>query len=114
MQDTLNNGLNDMECNNKGAENKQLTNPTHKTGKLIHKEPREHCRRHRFIQLLAKGFSTPTIENIAIGGQNHLHKEMKRALFIGAIKTAGEKYGFHKTRARATKATNHTSSHSHK
>ena len=96
MQDTLDNVLNDMEYNNKGAENKQLIAPTHTTGQFIHKMPREHCRRHRFIKLLAKGFSTLTIKNIAIGGQNHLHKEMKRALFIGAIKTAGEKYGFHK------------------
>ena len=103
MRETLNNGLNDIECNNKGAKPKQLTDPTlhcltapkHTTGQFIHKQHREHCKRHRFIQLLAKGFSTPTIENIAIVGQNHLHREMKKALYIGAIKIAGEKYGFH-------------------
>ena len=102
MQDTLTNGLRDMECTNKGAETKQLANPTFTTTQNINKVARAHCKRHRFIQLLAKGFSTPTIENIAIGGQNFLEQEMKKALFIGAIKIAGEKYGFHETQSSSS------------
>ena len=48
------------------------------------------------------GATGPTIENIAIGGNEHLHREKRKALFIGSVKVAGEKYGFHKTQSSSS------------
>ena len=99
MQGIINSGVQNMRCNNRGAEHRLLSTPAHN---FIDRKPRPHCNRHRIIQLLTKGFNAPTIENIAIGGNEHLHKEMRKALFIGSVKVAGEKYGFHKTQSSSS------------
>ena len=99
MQGVINTGLQNMSCNNKGAEHRLLTAPTHK---FMDKKPRPHCSRHRFLQLLSRGFSAPAVENVAIGGYDDFHKEMRKALFIGSIKMAGEKYGFHHTQSSSS------------
>ena len=94
MQEVLNRGLHTLKCNNKGAGHTLLSTPEHPYifGKL-----REHCTMHRLIQLLTKGFNGPQLENLAMGGNEQIHKEMRKALFIGSVKVAGEKFGFHET-----------------
>ena len=95
MQGILRNGIQKMECNNRGTEHRLLSIPEHPY--IDRRNTRSHCNRHRFIQLLTKGFCGPHIENVAIGGNEHFHGEMRKALFIGSVKVAGEKYGFHQT-----------------
>ena len=94
MRSILETGIQVMECNARGAEHRIMSTPEHK---FIDRNIRSHCIRHRFIQLLTKGFNTPHIENVAIGGNEHFHEEMRKALFIGSVKMAGEKYGFHQS-----------------
>ena len=94
MRGILGHGIHKLICNDKGAGHMILSTPEHP---YIDKRPRAHCARHRLIQLLAKGFNGPQLENIAIGGNEQIHREMRRALFIGSVKVAGEKYGFHET-----------------
>ena len=95
MQGILRNGIQKLECNNRGAEHRLLSIPEHPF--IDRRNTRSHCNRHRFIQLLTKGFCGPHIENVAIAGNEHFHREMRKALFIGSVKVAGEKYGFHQT-----------------
>ena len=94
MQEILINGLQKLKCNNKGAGHKLLSTPEHPS---VVRKLRSHCTMHRLIQLLTKGFNGPQFENWAIGGNKQIHKEMRKALFIGSVKVAGEKYGFHQT-----------------
>ena len=95
MQGILRNGIQKMECNNRGTEHRLLSIPEHPF--IERRNTRSHCNRHRFIQLLTKGFCGPRIENVAIGGNEHFHREMRKALFIGSVKVAGDKFGFHQT-----------------
>ena len=94
MQEILIKGLQKLKCNNKGAGHKLLSTPEHPS---VVRKLRSHCTMHRLIQLLTKGFNGPQFENWAIGGNKQIHKEMRKALFIGSVKVAGDKYGFHQT-----------------
>ena len=92
MQEILRHGLHTLKCSNKGAKHTLLSAPEHP---YIYGKLRSHCTMHRLIQLLTKGFNGPQLENLAMGGNEQIHKEMRKALFIGSVKVAGEKFGFH-------------------
>ena len=71
MQEILRYGLRTLKCNNKGAGHTLLSAPEHPYifGKL-----RSHCTMHRLIQLLTKGFNGPQLENLAMGGNEQIHR----------------------------------------